>query len=529
MIFQRSLLREVGNYAAAVFSVLFAITVTSQLVRMLARAAGGKLPSDAILALLGFTALNYLPILFALTLFVSVLMAVSRSYRDSEMVVWSASGLPLTAWVKPVLIFAAPIVLLITLLALFLTPWANGKGRRVPPQPREPRGRRAHRPGRVPRVRRTPSGCSSSRPSTATENVVRNVFIASNKRGRSGVTVSREGFIESAENGDRFAVLLNGRQYDGIPGTGEYRVTEFERYAARIKAKEARAASQRPKTASTLELLESRDRELRAELMWRIGLPLVALNLSLLAIPLAFVNPRASRSVNLIFAVFAYMVYSNLLSIVQAWVAQGRVRFEVGWWVLHVGDARPDRVPVPLAQHPRVQALAAAMRTITRYLAREIYKATAFVFLAFLSLFMFFDLINELDDVGKGGYRLVHAFALRPAVGGRARLRALPDRGAHRHAGRAVDARGEQRVHGDARLRPVAAAGGGHARPHRHGVRAACGRLRRARRTGVGAGGAAPAARPPRRLGQLGPPHRAVGQVGHAVREHRRGVARRHA
>ena len=55
----------------------------------------------------------------------------------------------------------------------------------------------------------------------------------------------------------------------------------------------------------------------------------------LVIIPLAFVNPRASRSVNLIFAVFAYMVYSNLLSIVKAWVAQGRVQFEFGWWVLH--------------------------------------------------------------------------------------------------------------------------------------------------------------------------------------------------
>jgi lipopolysaccharide export system permease protein len=117
VIFQRSLLREVGSYAAAVFSVLFAIVVTSQLVRMLARAAGGKIPSDAIFALIGFTALNYLPILFALTLFVSVLMAVSRSYRDSEMVVWSASDCRSRRGVRPVLIFAAPIVLLILLLA----------------------------------------------------------------------------------------------------------------------------------------------------------------------------------------------------------------------------------------------------------------------------------------------------------------------------------------------------------------------------------------------------------------------------
>jgi len=49
------------------------------------------------------------------------------------------------------------------------------------------------------------------------------------------------------------------------------------------------------------------------------------------------------------------------------------------------------------------------MLTIRRYLAREIYVATLFVFVAFLALFAFFDLINELSDLGRGGYRLQHA------------------------------------------------------------------------------------------------------------------------
>lgn len=48
------------------------------------------------------------------------------------------------------------------------------------------------------------------------------------------------------------------------------------------------------------------------------------------------------------------------------------------------------------------------MRVLRRYLSREIYGATAFVFVAFLALFAFFDLINELGDLGKGGYRLQH-------------------------------------------------------------------------------------------------------------------------
>jgi len=49
------------------------------------------------------------------------------------------------------------------------------------------------------------------------------------------------------------------------------------------------------------------------------------------------------------------------------------------------------------------------IRVLTRYLAREIFGATAVVLLAFLGLFAFFDFINELDEVGKGGYELHHA------------------------------------------------------------------------------------------------------------------------
>ncbi len=51
------------------------------------------------------------------------------------------------------------------------------------------------------------------------------------------------------------------------------------------------------------------------------------------------------------------------------------------------------------------------MSLIGRYLAREIFAAVAFVLLAFLALFTFFDFINELDDVGRGGYRVQHALA----------------------------------------------------------------------------------------------------------------------
>jgi lipopolysaccharide export system permease protein len=334
VIFQRSLLREFGNLAVAVFATLFAITLTTQLIRYLGQAASGKLVSEAVLALLGFSALNYLPVLLSLTLFISVLMTISRSYRDSEMVVWFSSGLPLTAWVKPVLIFAAPLVFVIALLSTFLAPWANQQSEAYRRQldSRDEMSRIA--PGvfresadaeRVFFVEGV-DGDSSS---------VQNVFVTTMQHGRLGVMVSRRGFEETAANGDRFIVLADGRRYEGNPGEAEYRVMEFKRYAVRIETREAKSGHVPARALSTQTLLQEPHAGNLAELLWRIGLPLSALNLALLAIPLSFVNPRASRSANLVFALLTYMAYSNLISVSQAWVSQGKLSFHIGWWAVH--------------------------------------------------------------------------------------------------------------------------------------------------------------------------------------------------
>ena len=127
MIFHRTLLRELISVALATFLVLLGIVVTTQLVRFLGLAAGGSITSGSVIALLGLTLIGFLPTLLSLTLFISVLMVVSRAYRDSEMVVWFSCGFSLARWIKPVLMFAAPLVLTIAALALVLSPWAADK------------------------------------------------------------------------------------------------------------------------------------------------------------------------------------------------------------------------------------------------------------------------------------------------------------------------------------------------------------------------------------------------------------------
>jgi lipopolysaccharide export system permease protein len=168
------------------------------------------------------------------------------------------------------------------------------------------------------------------------EGRVKNVFISSVQNGRQGVVVAAEGHTEAAPNGDRFLVLERGRRYEGTPGSAEYRVMEFERYGVRIDTKESRGIEQTQKNLPLWELIDKPTPLNLGELLWRLGIPLSALNLALLAIPLSFVNPRAGRTNNLIFALLTFMVYSNMISVSQAWVSQDKLTFEVGVWAVHV-------------------------------------------------------------------------------------------------------------------------------------------------------------------------------------------------
>jgi lipopolysaccharide export system permease protein len=336
MIFHRALLREFAGLAGAVFMTLFAIAVTTRLIRLLGQAAGGKFPSDAVFAFLGFFALGALPVLLSLTMFISVLLTMTRSWRDSEMVIWFGAGQPLTAWLRPVMLFALPQIAVIAALSLFISPWAAQMAGQYTSK--------IEQRDDVSRVTPGVFGETANRTRvffvesvSGDSSAVQNIFVSSVHGSKSGVSMSRSGRTETAPNGDRFIVLEQGRRYEGAPGDPEYRVTEFDRYAARIELKEGKEVTPTHKNLPTWALITTPNNQNLGELLWRIGIPISALVLVLLAIPMSFVNPRAGRSANLLFALLTYIVYSNLLSVSQARVAQGRMDFGVGWWLVHAG------------------------------------------------------------------------------------------------------------------------------------------------------------------------------------------------
>ena len=189
-----------ASSAGATFTVLFTVLVTWTLISVLGKAAGGKVASSDVLALIAFAVLNYLPTILILTTFISVLAAVTRSYRDSEMVVWFASGMSLARWIRPVLTFGLPMVALVAALSMIVTPWAKLKSAEFVERFQKREDLKRVAPGqfressssdRVFFVERSAEGAT----------VVQNVFVNSVEGNGHAIVVAKEGVIESDGTG----------------------------------------------------------------------------------------------------------------------------------------------------------------------------------------------------------------------------------------------------------------------------------------------------------------------------------------
>lgn len=324
MLYRRALTREMALTTGAVLTVLVAIALVVLFIRLLGDVARGELANEAVFVFLGFSLLHFLPVLMTIALFVGVLLPLSRMWRDSEMVIWFNAGLSLQQWLRPVLAFAVPFALVILLLTLVITPWMQGK-------------KNEYRQDLHSRSESTLIAAGLFAESGANQRVyyveslnpltgiVRNVFMQSRIDGQLGLVVAREGSHTQLADGSRYLVFKDGRRYEGTPGQLDYRIVQFERYWMRLDPVAVAAGDAGVRAADAGTLLADASPQARAELLWRLGVPVSALILAVMAVPLSYVNTRARRSYGLLVALLLYFVYNNLLSLSQAWVSQAKL------------------------------------------------------------------------------------------------------------------------------------------------------------------------------------------------------------
>jgi lipopolysaccharide export system permease protein len=170
------------------------------------------------------------------------------------------------------------------------------------------------------------------------DGVLHNVFV----RRESGVRIElaladTATYSKAAADGTHFVTLFNGRRYEGVPGESDFRVIDFREHGIPIATPADTAGPLKdPDTKPTRELWGTHSASDIAQLQSRASSPLMALVLTLVAVPLSRLRPRQGRYARVGFAIVVYFVYSNLLAATKVWLEKGDLPPAIGVWWVHL-------------------------------------------------------------------------------------------------------------------------------------------------------------------------------------------------
>ena len=344
MIVFRYLSREVLMTLSAVSAVLLVIIMSGRFIKYLAQAAQGVLDPGVLFLIMGYRMPGFLQLILPLGLFLGILLAYGRLYLDSEMTVLSATGMSNRRLLGYSMAPAAIVAVLVAWLSLGLAPQGVAEVAKIFNQQDAMTEFDTLVPGRFQamkdgsRVTYT-EGLSEDRGQLAgvftTEKRARSKSEGEKKDSGITLLVAEKGRQVIQADGSRYLILENGYRYDGNPGQADYRATKYETHGVLLAKPSVSAEIGEREAIPTRELIGSDEPRHQAELQWRLSIPLLVFIVTLLAVPLARVNPRQGRFLKLLPAILLYMAYLALLIGARGQLDKGKIPMELGLWWVH--------------------------------------------------------------------------------------------------------------------------------------------------------------------------------------------------
>lgn len=340
LIIFRYLSRQMLQVMFAVTSIVLLIIMSGRFVNYLAQAATGTLKADFLFAIMGYRIPEFLVMILPLGLFLGIILAYGRLYVDNEMTVLSACGLSPNQLLSMTLLPAAAVMLLVALLSLVIAPLGIQKVERIFAEQDALTEFDTLVAGRFQKFgwqRVTYAEALTDDHQQMNQVFIANRNLNGNNMGSMTLLLAEKARIEAnAEaGGRRYLILDDGYRYDLTPGVLPLRAIKFKNYGLQMEERRSGKEISKEQALPTAQLMASDTPGYRAELQWRISLPLSIPIVVLMALPLARVNPRQGRYVKLLPGILLYLLYLALLMSGRGAMEDGRLSPDIGLWPVH--------------------------------------------------------------------------------------------------------------------------------------------------------------------------------------------------
>ena len=340
LIIFRYLSKQLIQVMLAVSSVVLLIIMSGRFVNYLAQAATGTLKADFLFLIMGYRVPEFLVMILPLGFFLGIILAYGRLYVENEMTVLNACGVSRNQLLMITMVPAMVVMLLVAYMSLVVAPRGIQQVEKIFAAQDSLTEFDTLVPGRFQKFGSQRVTYASQL--TEDRQKMKQVFIAnrnanSNKFGSMTLLIAEWARIESNESagGNRYLILDNGYRYDMTPGILPLREIGFTNYGIQMEEQHSRKEINKEQALPTQTLIRSKIPSHRAELQWRISLPLLIPIAVLLALPLSKVNPRQGRYVKLLPGILLYLLYLALLMSGRGAIEGGRLSADIGLWPIH--------------------------------------------------------------------------------------------------------------------------------------------------------------------------------------------------
>jgi lipopolysaccharide export system permease protein len=282
---------------------------------------------------LGLTTVQYLTILIPVGFFLAIMLALARLYHDSEMAAMMSCGIGPGQLYRAILTLGGVLAIVVAVLALVVSPAALRQVEVFAAQAKREASIGLLEAGRF--VSFADGKAALYAEALTPDRHLHQVFVQRRNGDRVEVIVADEAWQEDVGDGIRVLIFARGHRYEGEPGDARFRLVQFAEHGIPFEIPAAGPVQLDPEALTTAALLSSSDPANRAELHWRLGVPLTLLVLAILAVPLARTEPRKGRFAGLASAVLVYLIYANLLAAGRGWIERGQVPEVAGLWWVH--------------------------------------------------------------------------------------------------------------------------------------------------------------------------------------------------
>lgn len=334
MVIERYFGKEIISNFIAVLTVVLLIFVITYFTRYLSWASEGLVSASIVVDLLLFRSISVLYLIFPFALYISVLLAFGRLYKDSEMTALAASGVGVVRVMRSVSWVALVIAAIVAAFSLYISPWAYEKTVQIKQKAEASSQVEGIFTGRFNKFD-SEAGVIYVESAAQDKKEFHNIFMQKKQQEAVDVLSASRAF-QSVEKttGDRYMVFMDGYRYSGVPGTANFQVDQYKQCSVKIVERDVVANNNDRQAKSTMALLASSNIKDQVELQWRLSLPVLSLLFAYLAALMSRTSPRQGRFLKLFVAILLLVLFNNALSVARSWVERGEINAQIGMWII---------------------------------------------------------------------------------------------------------------------------------------------------------------------------------------------------